>query len=123
MPTWDDVVSIGTQLPGVEAGTWWGTPGLLVSRGGKAKGKGFCRLRTDPDALVLRVADLDDREALLQGDPAVYFTTPHYESSPHILIRLDAIGRDELAGLIVEAWRLTAPRALIAARESDGHVR
>ena len=40
-------------------------------------------MRTNPDALVIRVADLDDREALLQGDPDVYFTTPHYEGSPH----------------------------------------
>ena len=42
---------------------------------------------------MIRVADLDDREALLQGDPDVYFTTPHYEGSPHILVRLEAIDR------------------------------
>jgi hypothetical protein len=118
VPAWDDVVAIGERLPGVEAGTWWGTPGLLVRAEGQAKGKGFCRMRTDPDALVIRVADLDDREALLQGDPGVYFTTPHYESSPHVLVRLDAINRDELSGLIEDAWRLTAPTGLIADHES-----
>jgi hypothetical protein len=117
MPGWDDVVAIGERLPGVEAGTWWGTPGLLVREKGKAKGKGFCRLRTNPDALVIRVADLDDREALLNGDPGVYFTTSHYEGSPHVLIRLDAIYRDELAGLIEDAWRLIAPARLVAAHD------
>jgi hypothetical protein len=55
--TWDDVVSIGQRLPSVEAGSWCGTPGLLVGK------KGFRRLRTNPDALVIRVADLDDRDA------------------------------------------------------------
>jgi hypothetical protein len=113
MPSWDDVVAIGKGLPGVEAATWWGTPGLLVEQPGKKKAKGFCRIRTDPDALVIRVADLDDREALLQGDPDVYFTTPHYEGSPHVLIRLETIDRDELAGLIEDAWRLTAPGNLV----------
>jgi hypothetical protein len=116
---WNDVVAIGARLPGVETGTWWGTPGLLVREEGRPKGKGFCRLRTDPDALVIRVADLDDREALLQGDPYVYFTTPHYESSPHILVRLEAIERGELAGLIEDAWRLTAPASLVA--DHDEH--
>jgi len=48
---WDDVVAIGSRFPGVEVGTRYGMPGLL------AAGKGFCRLRTDPDALVLRVRD------------------------------------------------------------------
>ena len=48
MPGWDDVVTIGERLPGVEAGTWWGTPGLLVREEGKKKRKGFCRVRTNP---------------------------------------------------------------------------
>jgi hypothetical protein len=115
---WDDVVAIGERLPSVEAGTWWGTPGLLVGGKGRAKAKGFCRLRTNPDALVIRVADLDDREALLQGNPDAFFTTPHYEGSPHVLVRLEAIDREELAGLIEDAWRLTAPKDLVAAHDS-----
>ena len=118
MPSWDDVVAIGERLPSVEAGSWWGTPGLLVKGKGPAKGKGFCRLRTNPDALVIRVADLDDREALLQGKPDVFFTTPHYEGSPHVLVRLEAIDREELAGLIEDAWRLTAPKHVAAAHDS-----
>jgi hypothetical protein len=108
MATWDDVVAIGERLPGVSAGSWWGTPGLLVG------GKGFCRLRTKPDALVIKVADLDDKEALLRGDPDTYFTTPHYEGSPHVLVRLEGIEEDELAALIEDAWRLTAGSRLIS---------
>jgi hypothetical protein len=108
MASWDDVVAIGERLPEVAAGTWWGTPGLLVGK------KGFCRMRANPDALVIKVADLDDKEALLRGDPDTYFITPHYEGSPHVLVRLEAIDQDELADLIEDAWRLTAPRRLVA---------
>jgi hypothetical protein len=100
---WDDVAAIGETLPGVTAGRWWGTPGLLVGK------KGFCRLRTNPDALVIKVADLDDKEALLRGDPDTYFTTPHYEGSAHVLVRLDRIDRDELRDLLEDASRLAAP--------------
>jgi hypothetical protein len=114
MATWDDVVAIGESLPGVEPGSWWGTQGLLVKGRGRAKGKGFCRLRSNPDALVVRVADLDDREALLQGDSGVYFITPHYEGTPHVLVRLEAIRPKDLAVLIEDAWRLTAPEPLVA---------
>jgi hypothetical protein len=108
MPTWDDVVAIGQRLPGVEVGTSWGTPGL------KVRGKFMCRLRTDPDALVVRVIDLPDREALVQGQPDVYFTTPHYDGYPAVLVRLEEIDPLELAELIEDAWRVQAPKRLLA---------
>ena len=108
MPTWDDVVSIGSRFPGVEVTTSYGTPAL------KVRGKGICRMRTDPDALVLRVIDLGDREALLQGQPEVFFSTPHYDGYPYVLVRLGAIDRAELAELLEDAWRLRAPKRLIA---------
>jgi hypothetical protein len=119
MASWDDVVAIGERLAGVETGKWWGTPGLLVRAEGQAKGKGFCRLRTDPDALVIKVTDLDDKEALLRGDPETYFTTPHYEGSAHVLVRLEVIDEDELATLIEDAWRLTAPPGLLTENEES----
>ena len=76
MPTWDDVVAIGLRLPEVEVATSYGTPAL------KVRGKGMCRLRTNPDALVLRVVDMGEREALLQGQPDAFFSTPHYDDQP-----------------------------------------
>ena len=76
MPTWDDVVAIGLRFPEVEVATSFGTPAL------KVRGKGMCRLRTNPDALVLRVIDLGEREALLQGQPDAFFSTPHYDGYP-----------------------------------------
>jgi len=108
VPTWDDVVAIGRGLPGVEVGTSYGTPALRV------RGKGVCRLRTDPDALVVRVIDLADREALLRGRPDVFFSTPHYDGYPYVLVRLDLVDPAELAELLEDAWRLRASKRLIA---------
>jgi hypothetical protein len=112
MPTWDDVVAIGTRLPGVEVATSYGTPALRVA------GRFMCRMRTDPEALVLRVVDLGEREALLQGQPDAFFTTPHYDGYPAVLVRLETVDAGELAELLEEAWRLRAPKRVIAAYDA-----
>jgi hypothetical protein len=108
VPDWQDVIAIAQRFPGVEVTTWFGTPALKVG------GKGFCRLRSDPDALVIRVLDLSDKEALLRGNPGAYFTTPHYDDWPYLLVRLEAVDPGELAELVEDAWRLRAPKRLVA---------
>jgi hypothetical protein len=110
--TWEEVVAIGTRFPEVKEGTCFGTPALRV------RGKFMCRLRTDPDALVVRVIDVADAQALLLGQPDVFFSTPHYDGHPYVLVRLDVISRDELAELLEDAWRLRAPKRLIAAYDA-----
>jgi hypothetical protein len=112
MPGWDDVAAIGARFPGIEESTSYGTPSL------KVRGKFICRLRTNPDALVMRVLDLADREALLKGEPEVYFSTPHYDGYPVVLVRLERIGHEALAELIEDAWRLQAPKRVVAAYDA-----
>ncbi len=114
MPTWADVVAIGKALPDVEESTWFGTPSLRVRK------KSMCRLRTDPDALVVRVPDLEDCEALLRGDPDVFFSTPHYDGWPYVLVRLERVAPTQLAELIEDAWRVQAPKRLVAAYDNQG---
>jgi hypothetical protein len=80
----------------------------------------MCRLRTNPDALVVRVIDVADQEALLLGDPAVFFATPHYENVPYVLVRMEAIDPQQLAELIEDAWRTQAPKRLVAAHDAAG---
>lgn len=109
MPDWEDVVAIGKRFPGIEIGSWFGTPALKVAGKG-----GMCRLRTDPDALVLRVIDMGERDALLQGNPEAFFSTPHYDGYPYVLVRLEKVDLEELAELIEEAWRIRAPKRLVA---------
>jgi hypothetical protein len=107
MASWDDVVAIGTALPEVEESTWFRTPAL------KVRGKSFCRMKEDGETLVIQVIDLDDKEALLRSEPEVFFTTPHYDGYAYVLVRLDRIGRDQLAELVEDAWRLRAPKSLL----------
>jgi hypothetical protein len=114
MPTWDDVLAVAERLPGVEVGQSYGTPSL------KVRNKFMCRLRSNPDALVMRVIDLEDRDALLKGNPDVYFITPHYQEYPAILVRLEKIGQAELAELVEDAWRLQAPKRLVAEHDAAG---
>ncbi len=106
------MVAIGTRFPGVEVTTSYGTPSMRIRK------KFMCRLRTDPDALVLRVADMGEREALLQGQPDAFFTTPHYDGHPYVLARLEAVDSDELAELVEEAWRLGASKRQLAEHEA-----
>jgi hypothetical protein len=65
-----------------------------------------------PDVVAIRVADRDDKEALLASDDEKFFTEPHYNGFPAVLVRLPVLDVGELEELIVEAWRCQAPRAL-----------
>jgi len=64
--------------------------------------------------LALRTADLEMKELLLASDPAVYFTTPHFDGYPAVLVRLKAIAAKDLKDAVVEAWLARAPVRLAA---------
>lgn len=97
---------IGSRLPGVEVSTWFRSPALKVG------GKGFARLRTEAEGLLVLMCELDEKEALLaSGDPA-FTTTPHYDGYPAILVDLDVVDDEQLAEMVTEAWRIKAPARL-----------
>jgi hypothetical protein len=108
MATSDDVRRIALSLPETSEGSLYGTPGFRV------RDKAFARLRDDESFLVAWVADEDDKEALIATEPEVYFTLPHYDGHPSVLVRLAAIDEDELREVLREAWRVRAPRRLLA---------
>jgi hypothetical protein len=62
--------------------------------------------------LGARVEHLVAKEALLADDPDVFFTTPHFDGYPAVLVRLDAIAVKDLEEVIVEAWLARAPKRL-----------
>lgn len=66
------------------------------------------------DVLAVRVANQEEKEMLLASDPEKFFTTPHYNGYPAILVRLPNIDNDELAELLTDAWRSRAPRRMLA---------
>src|SRR4051794_11062964 len=65
-----------------------------------------------PEGPILgaRVEHLIAKEAMLQTEPGVFFTTPHFDGYPAVLVRLGEIGADDLEELIVEAWLCRAPK-------------
>jgi hypothetical protein len=64
------------------------------------------------DVLAVRVVDLDDKEALLASDDKTFFTEPHYDGFPAVLVRLPLIRIEQLEELILDAWRCQAPGEL-----------
>ena len=68
-----------------------------------------------PEGPILgaRVEHLIAKEALLTDDPAVFFTTPHFDGYPAVLVRLDLIKPELLEEVVVEAWLARAPARLV----------
>ena len=70
------------------------------------------------DVLMFRVADLDVKELILSDDRGVYFTTPHFNGYPAVLMRipsLERLEREELRELVAEAWLTRAQKRVAKA--------
>jgi hypothetical protein len=65
------------------------------------------------DILGVRVADEGVKFALIADEPELYFTTPHFDGYPAVLVKLAAIDEPGLRELIVEAWLTQAPKRLV----------
>ncbi len=65
-------------------------------------------------SLAAYVPDVGVKEALLADRPDVYFSTPHFNGYPAVLVRLERIPVPELEELLVEAWLTRAPKRLAA---------
>ena len=65
------------------------------------------RIRTD--VAVLYVGDEAEKQALLLGEPAVFFTAREYDGLPYVLVRLSEVDRPRLAELVSDAWHMRAP--------------
>ena len=70
------------------------------------------------DVLMFRVADLDVKDLLLGDDRGIYFTTPHFDGYPAVLVRIPQLARldrDELSDLVAEAWLTRAQKRVAKA--------
>jgi hypothetical protein len=77
------------------------------------------------DVLMFRVEDLDVKEMLLADDRGVFFTTPHFNGYPAVLMRipdLKRIDRDELRDLVAEAWLTRAQKRVAKAWLAENRV-
>jgi hypothetical protein len=64
------------------------------------------------DIAVLYVGDEAEKQALLLGEPEVFFTTPAYDGMPLVMLRLAQVDVERLTELVTDAWRMRAPAAL-----------
>jgi hypothetical protein len=64
------------------------------------------------DVAVLYVGDEAEKQALLLGEPEVFFTAPGYDGWPLVMLRLEAVDVERLAELVIDAWRMRAPGEL-----------
>jgi hypothetical protein len=111
----DDVCRLALSLPHVEE---------IESDGFdfRVAGKGFVwsypeRTPGQPrvirtDIAVLYVGDEAEKQALLLGEPGLFFTTPGYDGWPLVMVRLAALDAERLQELVTDAWRMRAPEAL-----------
>ncbi|WP_243064887.1 MmcQ/YjbR family DNA-binding protein [Humibacter sp. RRB41] len=114
---WDDVRRLALALPDTEE---------TVSRGSafwRVHGKGFVweRPLRKPDLAALGLdeqpgrvlgAKVDDEAtkfALAENEPDVFFTTPHFDGYPSVLVWLDAVSLQRLGEIVTDAWLATAP--------------
>jgi hypothetical protein len=65
------------------------------------------------DIAVLFVGDEAEKQALLLGEPDVFFTAPGYDGSPLVMLRLAAVDVERLQELMTDAWRMRAPEELV----------
>jgi len=118
--TWDDVRRLIAGLPETaEASPHnWRVRKKLIAWERPLRTSDLAALGADApegDILGARVADEGVKFALIADDPRVYFTTPHFEGYPAVLVRLAEIGVPELEELITEAWLAQAPKTLAKA--------
>lgn len=122
----DDVRRIALRLPGAVEGTG---RQFAMEVPVKGKMKGFVwswAERVDPKkarvpndgVLAVMVPNLTVKEMLLESNSEKFFTEPHYNGYPAVLVRLEAIDPNELEDLIVEAWRCRASADLLAQFEA-----
>ena len=109
--TFEAVRELALALPGMEEGTSYGTPSFKVNK------KFIARLHPDGASLVLKV-DPEAREVLTRAEPETFFITEHYAGYPeYLLVRLSKVRRELLVKLLEEAWRRSASRRHLEARE------
>jgi hypothetical protein len=121
MKTWESVCAFLETLPEAKQDPPGGREVVRVC--GTVLAYPACNARSKPpnaaedEVFVIVKVDRDDREALLHQDPDTFFVTPHYRDYPGVIVRLATVQPDQLRELLVDAWRMVAPKRLL--RELD----
>ncbi len=121
MATWDDVRRLALALPSTEERTAHsGVQWTVANRGSFAWERPLRASDLEAlgdaaptgDILGVRVPDEGVKFALIADEPGVYFTTPHFNGYPAVLVRLAEIDETGLSELLTESWLVKAPKRL-----------
>jgi hypothetical protein len=113
--TYDELKAMCLAFPETLEGRSYGMPSFL------SFGKFLTRLRSEDNSLVLHCT-FDEREMLMEAEPATFHLTPHYKDYPSVLARLDQVDPGTVRGFLERRWRAVAPKKFLkewdAAREA-----
>lgn len=101
------VKKVVLAFPGALEKPSYGRPAFFIEK------KFFTRLRDEDDSLVLIVDSIDERDMLIELDPATYHITAHYKDYPAVLARIAKLDAKMLRGLLERRWRKIAPKRLV----------
>ncbi len=130
MANWDHVRRIALALPGttehpLHGNRSWRVQDKLFLWERPLRSSDSSALASETpegDILGARVEHEGAKQALLQSHPEIYFTIPHFDGYPAVLVRLEAISLAELGELAVDAWLVRAPKKLAATYLSERDV-
>jgi hypothetical protein len=105
--TRQEFAAIALAFPGVEEGRSYGQPSF------KANGKFLTRIRHEDDSAVFLEVNFDEREMLIEAEPATFHFTPHYKDYPSVLARLESLDPGSARGFIERRWRKVMPKKLV----------
>jgi len=107
--TREEFHAIVMAFPGVEEGMSYGQPSYKVN------GKFLTRVRKDDASAVIMEVSFDERDLLLEVEPATFHLTAHYKDYPCVLARLATLDPEQLKGFLERRWRKSATRVAVKA--------
>jgi len=113
----DEMRAIVLSFPEVTEGSSYGSPAFLINK------KFFTRLRKEDASLVLLEVSLDEREMLMEAEPATFHITPHYKDYPSVLARIETLHPGSLRNFLERRFRKIAPKKTLRAWEAEQGVK
>jgi hypothetical protein len=112
MPTEEDVRALALGLPEAVEQETWGHPTFRV------RSKMFGTLAADGSTGTMK-ASKEEQAALVQGDPETYFVPAYVGQHGWVGFHVALVDLEELTELVIEAWRMTAPKRLVRAYDEE----